>query len=308
MAPHAYGWIRDKPDFRDYAFRRFQAPVSIPRKFDFVDECPPVKNQFQVGTCAAFATTTLKEHQEIVRGLQYTPLSPRFVFTEGTQAEGRLGQQGMEIRDGLDVLRNMGTPLESDCPYNGGQNAFDLCESPQCLQDAANNKIGGYAKLDNVSQICQALSQHIGVVMGVTVYDSWETQEVDADGIIAYNEGQEKGGHALFDCGFDLDALNGTGWVVFENSWDVTWAQNNPYQAGFGCLALDALQADLDANTGVAFSSTDLLPSPQPVPTPTPTPTPSPDNSTMNELVLAKARKNTNGTETIGQILQRWPW
>lgn len=296
-----YGRIKDKRDVRDFGFHRFVGVSTPPNEFSFVNDMPTPKNQFQVGSCVSFATgyaIAFEKKRDL--NVVFDP-SNKFIFDETLKAENRLGQDGEEIRDALGILQTLGVCPESEVPYNQGNDVFNNFETPQALADALGQRIASYARLDTVDSVKIALSQRIPVVAGITVYDVWQTQDVDVTGVIPDPEGQVVGGHAICLCGFD-DLLQEETWAngggfYFENSWYLPdgspWAYQSDLRAGFGKLSYDYVNQDISSGNVDLWASVDFVPTPTPQPTPTPAPTPSSGQNliaaiTDDKLVIRK--------------------
>ena len=51
-----YGWVPDRPDFRDKLYAAISAPPkTLPNKVDLRAGCSPVEDQGQLGSCTANA-------------------------------------------------------------------------------------------------------------------------------------------------------------------------------------------------------------------------------------------------------------
>lgn len=291
MVKHYYGAIRNKPDIRDFHIRHFFAMEDLPQASNFVSEMPAVRQQFQVGSCVAFAITTCQQFQ----GNWTEPLSPHFVYYETLKAEGRLGQDGLEPRDAAQTLVNLGVPSESLCPYGDMQADQTPCESQQVLVDAALRKAQSFASCTSLEEVELVLSKKIPVLLAMPVFQNWETPDVDATGEIPMPEGQEIGGHGIAACGYDQTL----GEIIFENSWGTQWAAQSPYRAGFGTLQEAYIDEFLKSGDGSATVLTDVA-------APAPAPNPNPIIN-KNELVLAQGFTDSAGKETLGQVLYRYP-
>ncbi len=254
MVKHHYGAIRNKKDIRDFHIRSFFAMEPIPSAFNFVNTMPPVRDQGQVESCVAFASTTIQSFMKAANA----PLSPHFLYYETLKAENRLGQNGLMPRDAAQTLVNLGVPPETDCPY-GPTELIDQtsCESPQVMQDAARYTIASYAICTSLDDVELALSKGIPVLLTVPVFSNWDNNaDFENTGIVPEPAGPQIAGHGIACCGYDQTK----GQLYFENSWGTQWAPNSPMKAGFGVLPMDYLAQFLNSGQAIATVFTDVSP------------------------------------------------
>src|SRR5271157_81551 len=136
-----YGWIKDRPDFRDHLYRRpaglLAAP--LPESVDLRAQCPPVYDQGQLGSCTANAIAGALEFDRIKEGLpDFTP-SRLFIYYNERVMEGTVGtDSGAQIRDGIKSVGSVGAPPETDWPYNIAE--FAVKPPPKAFTDAPLDK------------------------------------------------------------------------------------------------------------------------------------------------------------------------
>ncbi|GHO90705.1 peptidase C1 [Reticulibacter mediterranei] len=223
MAYRALGAIPDHYDPRDYIFEaepRFFAIGAIPPQIDMRNWCSPVRDQGQQGSCTGFAITALREFLEIKSGIPnpWILLSPAFEYYQERQLEGTTSncQAGAMIRDGLKVLKNLGVCSDEDAPYSD-----KTCSEPseQADIDATQFKIRTFHRIATLGGLKQALAGGSGCVLGIAVYESFESP---LNGHIPMPQPGEQllGGHALFCCGYHDDGqYDGGGYLIVKNSW-----------------------------------------------------------------------------------------
>jgi C1A family cysteine protease len=117
MTPHAFGWVPDVPDQRDYTYA-VPRRTRVPTKVDLRDMCPPVYDQGALGSCTANAIAGLLEIKQIQQKEPdlFTP-SRLFIYYEERALEDSIGSDaGAMIRDGMKVVANTGAPPETECP------------------------------------------------------------------------------------------------------------------------------------------------------------------------------------------------
>ena len=266
MPKHSYGYIKSKPDHRDYVYRRISK--TLPDSVDLRPLASPVRDQGQLGSCTGFAIAVgLREFLENVDKWPFTELSPQFLYYQERVIEGTVGyDSGAEPRDGLKVLASMGCAPESDDPYN--VSTFTQEPSSAAVADAKFYPISIYSNLATLTDVQDAHANGLGVVLGFEVYESFEN--IGADGVMPMpkpNE-QDLGGHCVFSVGYKNDTTYpGGGYLIVKNSWGTGWGDK-----GYFYMPYAYVNPTNVSDMWVAQTSD----SPAPVPTPTPTPVPTP--------------------------------
>jgi C1A family cysteine protease len=137
---------------------------------------------------------------------------------------------GCMIRDAFKGLNTLGVAPESAWPYE--PNRFSI-EPPETVT-RANEKLLYYKRVARgVQSIKLALAAGYPVVVGLTLYDSFEGDQATNTGLVPMpnkRKEQELGGHAVLIVGYD-DAKN---YFVVRNSWGVSWGDHGyfylPYE------------------------------------------------------------------------------
>jgi C1A family cysteine protease len=239
MPYRSLGAIPDTFDPRDVVYEHtvamsFAAP---PPSVDMRNLCSPVRDQGHIGSCTGFAIGSgLREFLEIKSGKPNpeVELSPLFIYYEERKIEGTINTDaGARIRDGLKVLAKMGVCPETDDPYPANASTLQpndpvllaaIAKAPaaKALSDDKNFKINTFQRITTLFGLKQALAQGNGCVLGVAVYESFESSSAQKTGHIPIPKPNEQllGGHALFCCGYKDDAsYPGGGYLIVKNSW-----------------------------------------------------------------------------------------
>jgi len=240
-ARHGLGLIPDSYDHRDLPFAAPspEAIAALPPAVDLRGTCSPVRSQGNLGSCTGFSMSVgLREFLEIKSGnpSPMVPLSPLFLYYEERLLEGTVDQDsGAMIRDGLKVLQQMGVCPEADDPYDVSK--FTQAPSQPAITAAKMFTISAYHRIQTLIPLKTALAGGNGAVLGVTVYESFESPDADRTGHIPIPQRGEQrlGGHAIFCVGYRDDAnYAGGGYVIFKNSWGTGWGDQGygylPYQ------------------------------------------------------------------------------
>lgn len=225
MPQHNYGLIHDRQDRLDQPFSTVVNKLQIthlPPKVDLRAKCSPVRDQGDLGSCTGFATITgFRECLLIQSGKPLVELSPLFEYYWERVKEHTVDQDsGAQIRDAMKVLAKFGAAPETDWPYDITK--FKDQPPQQAILDAKGYAISAYHRVHTVMEIKQALTIGHPVVIGIEVWDSFESDAVAKTGIVPLpNFSTEKllGGHAVCVVGYD-DAAHT---VLVKNSWGTAW-------------------------------------------------------------------------------------
>ena len=230
-----YGWRPDKPDFRDHAFTAIMAPTSLPAYVDLRPSFPAAYNQQQLGSCtansiAAVVAFDLIKQKILLPNNTYMP-SRLFIYYNERIMEGTVHEDaGAEIRDGIKSINTQGVCSEVEWPYN--VNKFATKPTAQCYTDALKNRSVAYQSVnqDQISlQSC--LAGGYGFSFGFTVYESFESNDVAATGVVPMPGRSESvlGGHAVVGVGYNAGStvVNGIppSTFVVRNSWGPSWGK-----------------------------------------------------------------------------------
>jgi len=218
-----YGWVRDLPDARDFAYAAplLRFPQGLPPSVDLRSECPPVYDQGQLGSCTANAIAAAIEFDQQKQGINAFVPSRLFIYYNERVIEGTVSQDsGAQIRDGIKSVATLGAPPETDWPYD--INKFAQEPPPGAFADAKKDVVTLYARVaQNLVQMQGCLASGYPFVFGFTVYDSFEGDAVAQTGTVPMPLPSENvlGGHAVAAVGYD-DAKRV---FVVRNSWGPDW-------------------------------------------------------------------------------------
>jgi C1A family cysteine protease len=224
-----YGWIPDLPDRRDFVFA---APRSIlaklPPRIDLTEQCPEVYDQGEIGSCTANAIGAAIEFDQIKQQLGDVFIPSRlFIYYNERVMENTIGEDsGAMIRDGIKSVAKEGVCPEPMWPYDPSPyppNPHLAKEPPaRCYKEALKHTAVEYQRVPRtLSQMKGCLASGYPFVIGFTVYESFESDEVAQTGKMPMPLPREHvvGGHAVLAVGYD----NKQNRFRVRNSWGTAW-------------------------------------------------------------------------------------
>ncbi|MPQ87117.1 C1 family peptidase [Pseudomonas sp. MAFF 730085] len=239
-----YGWIRDLPDHRDHLYAAPPAMlVALPPSVDLRPQCPPVYNQGQLGSCTANGIAGAIQFDRMKQKL--TPLfepSRLFIYYNERVIEHTVdSDSGAMIRTGIKSVGVQGDCPESEWPYDITK--FTVKPPQKCYTDAKKYKAVQYQKVaQNLNQMKGCLAAGYPFVLGFSVYESLESEEVTKTGIVPMPASTEKmlGGHCVLAVGYD-DAKQR---FIIRNSWGDAWGMKGYGTLPYGYLMDENLSSD----------------------------------------------------------------
>jgi len=220
-----FGWVPDIPDPRDFMYAAPpQVLQHLPASVDLRPGCPTVYDQGDLGSCTANAIGGAFESEQKKLNLEDWVPSRLFIYYNERAIEGTVNQDsGARIRDGIKSVVQLGTPPETDWPYDTNLAVVTKKPSAPAFTDALNNKVIAYRRLvQNLSQLKGCLAEGYPFVFGFTVYESFESPEVAKTGVVPMpnpNTEQQVGGHAVVAVGYDDSQQR----FIVRNSWGTGW-------------------------------------------------------------------------------------
>lgn len=245
MADHKYGLIPTPRHIYNQVEQRVDDGANLPPKFDLCDtgNMPSVWDQGQLGSCTANAISAAVSFDVAKQGgqLDFAP-SRLFVYFNERTIEGTVStDSGATIADSVKAVNEYGCPPESEWPYDIDQ--FTKKPPTECYTDGKLIEAVKYNTVQpTTTAIKAALYAGFPVVIGFTVYESFESAEVASSGVVPMPKPGEQtlGGHAVVVVGWD-DANSR---YKVRNSWGTGWGLVGYFELPYGYLTDSNLASD----------------------------------------------------------------
>jgi C1A family cysteine protease len=239
-----YGWVPDLPDQRDHLFAA-PPPVltQLPPAVDLRDQCPPVYDQGQLGSCTGNAIAAALEFDQMKeKAADVFPPSRLFIYYNERVMENTVkSDAGAQIRDGIKSVGSVGACHEDLWPYDIAK--FASKPTKTAFADAKKHRAVTYQRVArDLNQMKGCLAAGYPFVFGFTVYDSFEGEAVAKSGHVSLPASDEKvvGGHAVLAVGYD-DASQ---WVIVRNSWGPGWGMDGYFTLPYAYVGQSSLATD----------------------------------------------------------------
>jgi C1A family cysteine protease len=239
-----YGWIPDIPDQRDFLYAAPMAFLrALPESVDLRDQCRPIYNQGQLGSCTANAIGGAIEFDQMKESLPqvFVPSRLFIYYNERVIEDSVRSDSGAMIRDGIKTVAKQGACPEPMWPYLIAK--FATKPSASCYTEAAKHTAASYQRLiQSLSQMQGCLASGYPFVFGFTVYESFESSIVARTGHAPMPGTRERvlGGHAVCAVGYEDDKR----WFICRNSWGTSWGMRGYFTIPYDYLINSDLAAD----------------------------------------------------------------
>ncbi|KAG5179844.1 papain cysteine protease family protein [Tribonema minus] len=225
-----------EPDSRDLVFTSTINGADMPLSVDLRTSgfMPPVLDQQSAGTCSAHASANalhyLLKREKVA---DFSPARLYIYYTTRVYVEGTPATEdsGCVLRDVGKAIKTYHVPDEKYEPYSDKK----ISQRPSAMA-VANARLHTTLKYRAVAQtehdLKGALAAGFPVMIGIQVYESFESDEVAATGEVPMPEDGEEclGAHATLCIGFD----DATRKFKLMNSWGVAFGDKGfftlPYE------------------------------------------------------------------------------
>lgn len=238
------GWRPDIPDQRDHVYvADAKVLAKLPARVDLREECSPVLEQGDLGTCTACALASA--HRFCQRrqpgGTEFDP-SRLFLYWNTRALDGTTASDaGGTFRNGFKTLAAQGVCPETIWPYDPRKVARKPVAA--AYREALRHQALRYKRLPRaLDQLRGCLASGFPFVFGVSLYDSFHWDSVAVSGVVPMPRGSERcrGGHALMAVGYDQKKR------VFhvQNCWGTDWGRGGFCTLPYDYLASGKLSGD----------------------------------------------------------------
>lgn len=204
------------------------SPVPLPDTVDLRETLllDSVYDQGNLGSCSANAFAAAFNYE--LKSKNLTPLTPNpsrlFLYYNERTIENTIDQDsGACLGDGCSALEKQGICAESDWPYDITK--FTVKPLNECYISASSNVLLQFNTCNNLNDIQHSLANNHPVIIGIILYDSFESDTVAKTGIVSLPDTTKEtllGGHAVLVCGY----VNSLQHLIVRNSWSDNWGLN----------------------------------------------------------------------------------
>ena len=220
-------------------FLHLEKVSNLPTTFDLRSKMPPVYQQGELGSCTANALSAAYEYCD---NNAFIP-SRLFLYYNERKLEGDIGQDaGAQLSDGIKTLTTYGICPESQWPYDISK--FTQKPLTSCYQTALKHKAVTVHNINqDITSMKTSLVSGYPFVCGISVYSSFESEEVAKTGIVPLPSSSDtfEGGHAVLCVGYD----NSKRVWIMRNSWGADWGDKGYFYLPYEYLLDSSLSSDL---------------------------------------------------------------
>jgi C1A family cysteine protease len=237
-----YVRVKDQPDHRDHRYNDAR-PLTRPPVVDLSGKFSPIYDQGDAGCCTGEAWRAALEYEENIQAEQVVSLSELYIYYNERKANGDTFEDGgAQIRDGIKAIVQYGACSEALWPLDPAR--VTLEPSLECYNDGAKRKALQYTSVEQTENaITHALAAGHPVVFGIYVYESLESDEVAANGIVPMPDTSKEqcvGGHAVIIVGYDYNKRQ----FKVRNSWGPDWGDHGYFYLPFDYVLSPDLSED----------------------------------------------------------------
>ena len=206
----------------------------IPEFLDLRSKFPECYDQEDIGSCTGCA---------IVGAYQF--VNPKYrgsilfqYYNERLIEHTTSADSGATVADGMRSLKLYGLCLDTEWPYTKD---FSKKPSKACYLAAAKHKA---INVYNVRQDIHSMKLNLPFVIGIKVYESFESDKTQKTGIIPMPDTKKEelmGGHCIVVCGYDDNTKN---WTC-RNSWGNKWGDNGYFYLPYEYITSHHLSSDI---------------------------------------------------------------
>jgi C1A family cysteine protease len=237
-----YGWKRGLPTQSHPLFQATVAAAALPPLVDLRPHCPAVYDQGQLGSCTGNAWAGLVEFLWLKESLtDFTPSRLFIYYNERVLEQDTAQDAGASLSDGAQVVSTQGCPHEALWPYDITK--FAEQPSPPVYQDGLQHLAFDVQQVSQeLTAMKEVLATGLPIVVGFTVYQSFESPQVAQTGLVPLPRRREQilGGHAVVVVGYDDSQSR----FIVRNSWGTAWGLEGYFLMPYAYLTNPRLADD----------------------------------------------------------------
>jgi C1A family cysteine protease len=237
-----YGWKPGLPSMSHPLFSARVEAAALPLQVDLRPQCPAVYDQGQLGSCTGNGWAGAVEFLIMKQKLpDFTPSRLFIYYNERVMDDDVAQDAGASISDGAHVVSTQGCPHEALWPYDIKEFAD---KPPQNVYDDGLQHLALQVQqvAQDLTSMKEVLASGLPIVIGFTVYESFESQQVANTGIVPMPAHHEKtvGGHCVVIVGYDDSQSR----FIVRNSWGTSWGLQGYFLMPYAYLTNSRLASD----------------------------------------------------------------
>jgi C1A family cysteine protease len=239
-----YGW---KPSVKDFRRKKYELhphlrTAELPRQIDLRDKCPDVYDQLSTSSCTGNMASFLVQYDLLAEGLPDPNPSRLFIYWNARRREGTTASDsGASISDVIAGIAEDGFIPETLWPFDPDKVTVQPPDGD--FEVAKTHSIEDFQSVEqSFDHVGAVLADGRPIGLGVSLYESFESDAVAATGIVPVPKRSEKflGGHAVACIGMDQD----TQMFLMRNSWGKNWGLAGYFWLPFSYLLSPEFASD----------------------------------------------------------------
>ena len=221
---------------------RLGAPVALPPAFILSEGFPPIYNQGTTGSCTGNAWAAAFAFQAKKQNIDDFDPSRLFIYYNERILESSTGTDaGAQVKSGGAALSKYGAAPDNLWPFIPAQ--IEVQPPDAAYTEALTNLVTAYKFVDqDLISLKTAIYNSHPIVFGFTVFESFESSEVAATGVVQYPGWGDAivGGHCVVAIGWsDVDQA-----IWCRNSWGAGWGKAGLFQIPYRYITNPQLATD----------------------------------------------------------------
>lgn len=235
---HKYSLKIEKQTATTFKFHNIDAKT-LPPVVDLRNKCPPIYNQLQLGSCTANALVACFQYDD----MKFYGSRLFLYYNERYLDNNVYSDAGSTLSQGIRALKKYGLCSEKLWTYSDNGTKFMTKPSKQCYTEALNHQVLSATNISpDLISMKKSLASNEPFVLGILIYESFETDNVSRTGIVPMPQRNESilGGHAILCVGYD----DTKSMFIMRNSWGTNWGDNGYFYIPYEYITNSNLASD----------------------------------------------------------------